>query len=246
MIGTHLAALDRLPTGRPRGGAAYDPGVTGTPGDVPSNATAQAERHALADLLLEVGPDAPTCCTGWDARDLAAHLVVRERRPDAAAGIAFAALAPWTRQVQERTAAQDYARLVAQVRGGPPRWSAQSIGAIDAATNTIEFFVHHEDVRRAADDWEPRSLDGVAAAQLGSALARGGRVLSRHSPVGIVLRPTDGPRAGQEVVLREGERSVTLVGPVGECVLAVYGRPTRGLEVQGEPADVAAFRTFPR
>ena len=45
---------------------------------------ARAERAALCDLFLEVGPDAPTLCGAWTTRDLAAHLVVRERRPDAA------------------------------------------------------------------------------------------------------------------------------------------------------------------
>src|SRR4029453_11831870 len=44
---------------------------------------ARRERRELADLLLAVGPDAPPLCAGWTARDLAAHLVIRERRPDA-------------------------------------------------------------------------------------------------------------------------------------------------------------------
>ena len=42
----------------------------------------QSERKALADLLAALGPDAPTLCTGWETRDLAAHIVLRERRPD--------------------------------------------------------------------------------------------------------------------------------------------------------------------
>lgn len=217
-----------------------------TTADISSNATAQAERQLLADLLLESGPDAPTCCTGWDTRDLAAHLVIRERRPDAALGIALSPVAGWTRRVQQQTAAQDYAGLVEQVRGGPPWWSVQSIGVLDGATNTIEYFVHHEDVRRAAPAWEPRTLSEVATDQLGSALARGGKYLARHSPVGIVVRATDGASKDQPITLRGGESSVTLVGPVGECVLALYGRPTRGLDVQGTDEDVETFRTFPR
>lgn len=36
---------------------------------------------------LVAGPDAPTLGAGWKTRDLAAHLVVRESRPDAAAGV---------------------------------------------------------------------------------------------------------------------------------------------------------------
>ncbi len=38
---------------------------------------APIERAALADLMAELGPDAPTLCEGWTTRDLAAHLVVR-------------------------------------------------------------------------------------------------------------------------------------------------------------------------
>ncbi len=49
-----------------------------------SNSVARAERAALADLMLEVGPDSPTLCGDWTTRDLAAHLVLRERRPEAA------------------------------------------------------------------------------------------------------------------------------------------------------------------
>ena len=45
-------------------------------------AFASIERAALVDLMAELGPDAPTLCTGWTTRDLAAHLVVRLSRVD--------------------------------------------------------------------------------------------------------------------------------------------------------------------
>ncbi|MGJ4074519.1 maleylpyruvate isomerase N-terminal domain-containing protein [Corynebacterium macclintockiae] len=51
--------------------------------------TSQSEREALANLLQQSGPDAPTLCEGWSTRDLAVHLVIREYRPDAAAGLFF-------------------------------------------------------------------------------------------------------------------------------------------------------------
>ena len=47
---------------------------------------ALSERHLLCDELLRLGPDAPTKCEGWDTRDLAAHLVIREERPDLCRG----------------------------------------------------------------------------------------------------------------------------------------------------------------
>ena len=60
------------------------------------------ERRALCALLDETGPDAPTLCEGWTTGDLAAHLVLRERRPDAAAGVAGGPLAGYTARVQQR------------------------------------------------------------------------------------------------------------------------------------------------
>ena len=73
---------------------------------------ARAERQALCDTLLEIGPDAPTLCDPWLTRDLAAHLVIRERRPDAALGISVPALAGHTERTQKHYADGEWARLV--------------------------------------------------------------------------------------------------------------------------------------
>lgn len=206
----------------------------------------RAEREALCDLLLETGPDAPTLCAGWTTRDLAAHLVVREHRPDASLGIMIRPLAGWTEKVQNGAAARDYADLVATVRAGAPRWSLMSLESVDAQSNTIEYFVHHEDVRRAAPDWQPRDLDARTTDQLWARVSKAGKFFVRRSPVGVVVAPTDGPAAGTQLRIKDGERSVTLRGPVGEIVLAIYGRATQGLEIEGPDADVAAFRDFGR
>ena len=73
---------------------------------------ADDERHELASLLLEVGPDAPTLCEGWTTRDLAAHLVIRQDRVDAQAGIVIRQLSGWTERVRQGAAHGDYADLV--------------------------------------------------------------------------------------------------------------------------------------
>jgi uncharacterized protein (TIGR03085 family) len=211
-----------------------------------ANAVARAERAALCDLFLEVGPDAPTLCGGWTARDLAAHLVVRERRPDAAGGIVLPFLAGYTAHVQSGVADQPWEQLVATVRSGPPGWSPTSIAQIDGATNTVEFFVHHEDVRRAQAGWAPRTLDTGTTASLWSAAKGLGRWVGRRSPVGIVLAPDDGPAAGGTEQVKGGLPHVTLAGPVAEIVLALYGRATQGLDVQGDAASVRAFLEYPR
>ena len=62
---------------------------------------ASRERAALVNTMRDVGPDAPTLCGDWTVRDLAAHLVIRERRPDAAAGIMIPALAGYTARKQQ-------------------------------------------------------------------------------------------------------------------------------------------------
>ena len=212
----------------------------------PANALAVSERSALADLMAQVGPEAPTLCGRWTTLDLAAHLVVRATRPDAAAGLVVGPLASYTEKVMAQVARRPWSELVTAVRTGPPRWSPVSFPALDRATNTIEYFVHHEDVRRASGSWEPRVLDDGAVADLWAEATRAAGYLLRRSPVGVVFAPTDGPRAGHERLVRKGSRLVTLSGPVGEIVLAEYGRVTRGLEFLGADEDVAAFRAFPR
>jgi uncharacterized protein (TIGR03085 family) len=220
--------------------------VTNPAAQTPVNALALSERTALADLMAEVGPDAPTLCGTWTTRDLAAHLIVRATRPDAAAGIVLSPLAGYTERVMTVVARRDWPEMVAEVRQGPPRWSPQSLAALDSATNTIEYFVHHEDVRRASEPWEPRELSADHVASLWAQASRASGYLLRRSPVGVTLAPTDGPAAGTQHEVRKGERGVVLSGPVGEIVLATYGRATRGLEISGADPDVAAFLGFAR
>src|SRR5262245_42576369 len=109
------------------------------------NEYARQERRLLADLLLSEGPDAPTLCTGWTTRDLAAHLVTRDRRPDAALGMVVPALAGFGERVRRERGALPYPELIEQVRT-PPAWSPVSNALTDGLVNTMEFFIHHEDV----------------------------------------------------------------------------------------------------
>ena len=198
---------------------------------------AQRERAALCDLFIEVGPDAPTLSGEWTTRDLAAHLVVRERRPDAAIGIIVSKAAGYTDKVQSGVAAGDWDELVETVRSGPPIWSPTKIEAVDKAANTVEFFVHHEDVRRATEGWEPRELDADLTDALYGMLGKMGKRLVSSSPVGIVVEPSDDH---EPIVLKQAEPSVTVRGPVGELVLFVFGRQAHSaVEVFGDDASIA-------
>lgn len=192
------------------------------------------ERQALSALLEQVGPDAPTLCAGWAARDLAAHLVIREHRVDAALGIAVPALASHTRRVQDSYAARDWADLVARVRRGPGLLWPTSIGRVDELVNTAEFLVHHEDVRRAQPGWRPRPPEPVRDAAAWRSARTAARLNLRKAPVGVVLRTPDGRRAE----VRPGPDPVTVVGAPMELLLFVFGRDAVEVTFEGDAAAI--------
>jgi uncharacterized protein (TIGR03085 family) len=200
---------------------------------------AQAERHALCDTMLAVGPDAPTLCDPWRTRDLAAHLVIRETRPDLAVGILVSQLAGRLDRAMADRAAGDFPALVEQVRQGPPLWSLAAIPPLDEAMNLMEFLVHHEDVLRAQPGWSPRELDpGLERAAWG-ALRRSARLLYRRAPVGVVLVAAE---LGRASVKGSSSGGVVIHGRVADLVMYSYGRrEVADVVIDGTPADVQAL-----
>ncbi|MFI1565928.1 TIGR03085 family metal-binding protein [Streptomyces sp. NPDC020490] len=197
---------------------------------------AKRERLLLADLLETAGPEAPTLCEGWLTRDLAAHVVVRERRPDAAGGVLVKPLAPRLERVMAEYAAKPYEELIQLIRTGPPRFSPFSLKQVDEMANTVEFYVHTEDVRRARPDWTPRELDSVFQDALWSRLERSARLLGRGIPTGLVLRRPD----GQTTVAHRGTPVVTVTGEPSELLLYSYGRQSVAkVEVEGDKDAIA-------
>ena len=107
------------------------------------------EREQLCDLLDELGPQAPTLLDPWTTHDLAAHLVLREHDFLAAPGLVVPGA--WGRFAERRRLAlkeTGFTDLVATIRSGPPPGFFK-IGWVRRFPNLNEFFVHHEDVRRA-------------------------------------------------------------------------------------------------
>ncbi|GAB3009545.1 TIGR03085 family metal-binding protein [Streptomyces pseudoechinosporeus] len=197
---------------------------------------AKRERLLLADLLEASGPDAPTLCEGWNTRDLAAHVVVRERRPDAAGGALIKQLAPRLDRVMAEFAEKPYEELIQLIRTGPPRFSPFSLKQIDEAANTVEFYVHTEDVRRAQPDWTPRELDPVFQDALWSRLERTARLVGRGVPTGLVLRRPD----GQTAVAHRGTPVVTATGEPSELLMFTYGRQNEAdVELEGDKDAIA-------
>ena len=206
---------------------------------------ARDERLALCALLAELGPDKPTLCEGWLTADLAAHLVLRERRPDSSAGIIVGPLAGYTRKVQAQLAARrPYPALVDLIRSGPPRLSPMGIPGADERVNSVEFFVHHEDVRRAQAGWRPRDLDAGFSEMLWRRLAMA-RMLLRKAPVGVELVRTDAPADGGRVRITAKAKApvVTVTGPAAELTLWAMGRTSAAeVRLDGSDPDVAALK----
>lgn len=198
------------------------------------------ERRELCDLLDELGPAVPTLLEGWNARDLAAHLVLREH--DFVAGPCLVLPGRFQRFAERRRArlaqSQDFGSLVARIRAGPPAGFFR-IGWVRALANLNEFFVHHEDVRRA-NGYGPRSLSPEMDAALWRNICRSGRYLSRRlHGCGLEL---DWAGTGNRVMAHPthpGEPAARLCAAPGELLLFVFGRQAAArVEVSGPPEAV--------
>ena len=195
----------------------------------------------MCDLLDDLGPFVPTLLEGWTAHDLAAHIVLRER--DLVAGPCLVLPGPFQRFAEQRRASlaesKDFALLVARIRSGPPIGFFR-ITWVRSLANLNEFFVHHEDVRRA-NGLGPRHLTPAMDVALWRNVRRGSHYLSRRfHAVGleIVWTGTD-----ERVTVRPGEPTARLSGPPGELLLYLFGRQTAAqVEVSGSPEAVAALR----
>jgi uncharacterized protein (TIGR03085 family) len=197
---------------------------------------ARRERLALCDTALQVGPDAPTLCDPWDAKLLICHLLVRERSPVAAAGIAVPPLAGLTEHAMERLGRTDFGVLVERFRS--PWVVPFGVPGVEHLWNTLEFFVHHEDLRRAEPRWTRRSLAESDEQTVWSYLKVTGRGLAR--PAGVPLRMA---WEAHEATLRGGDDPVVLRGLPSEIALVLHGRArVADLEYEGPPDAVEKVR----
>ena len=199
------------------------------------------EREALCDLMTELGSEAPTLLEPWTTRDLAAHLVIREHDYRAAPGLVVPGA--WGRFAERRRKALargDYAKLVTTIRSGPPRGFFR-IGWVRRVAILNEFFVHHEDVRRA-NDLDPRTnaaaLDDALWRNVGTAswfLAR------RLRGAGLELAWVGTSRV---VRARRGTPAARVTGEPGELLLYLFGR--RGAAKVELTGPVEAVETVER
>lgn len=201
---------------------------------------AHDERVALCDALVSAGPHAPTLCEGWAARDLAAHVVLRESRPDLAIGILLPPLAARLDRAQRALASSGWDELVERIRNGPPFWHPARLSLVDELTNLVEFAVHTEDVRRGDGSIGPsRELSPALQSALWAAVKRMAPVMFRSSPLPVSLvAPGHG-----EALARRGEGGVRITGDPMELLLVAYGRgAVAKVAMDGSEADVATLR----
>jgi uncharacterized protein (TIGR03085 family) len=198
------------------------------------------ERARLCDLFDELGPDAPTLLEPWTTRDLAAHLVLREH--DYLAGPGLVLPGAWGRFAERRREAlalRSFAGLVAAIRSGPPPGFFR-IGWVRRMPNLNEFFVHHEDVRRA-NGRGPRTNEDAMDEALWRNVSRAPWLLARRlRGAGLELQWAGTTRT---VRARRGEPIARIAGSPGEVLLYLFGRKgAADVEVSGPAAAVEAVR----
>jgi uncharacterized protein (TIGR03085 family) len=186
-----------------------------------------AERVRFADLLAEVGPDAPTLCEGWTATDLAAHMVVIEH-PEAWAGGGssrkFALANKLHDRVMDSERAKSWRDQVARVRGGPVHTGPFTWRSVRERMYIREYLVHHEDLRRA-NDLKPRTgvpelqeVGWTKATTVGTFALKHAQ-LPDHVGISLVRNDTD-----EHKVVRPGAEMVEVRGEPIELLLFAFGR----------------------
>jgi len=197
------------------------------------------ERRKLCDVFDELGPFVATLLEGWTAHDLAAHIVLRER--DLVAGPCIVLPGPFQHFAERRRVRlaerRDFRWLVARIRAGPPPGFFR-IGWVRSLPNLNEFFVHHEDVRRA-NGMDPRTLTPELEAALWRNVRRGSRYLGRRlHDAGLEI---EWAGTSERLRVRPGEPTAQLSGLPGELLLYVFGRQSAAhVEVTGPAEAVAA------
>jgi len=210
---------------------------------MPGSPLDAVERAQLCDLLEELGPAAPTLLEPWTARDLAAHLILRER--DYLAGPGLVLSGPWRRLAERRQSAlatRDFTWLVSILRSGPPPGFFRT-GWVRQLPSLNEFFVHHEDLRRA-NGRGPRTCEQAMDQALWHNLGRAPWFLARRlRRAGLELQWAG---TGKTIRARHGQPVARITGPPGELLLYLFGRKAAAhVEITGPHAAVEAVQHTP-
>ena len=204
------------------------------------------ERHALCDTALALGPDAPTLCGDWTARDLVAHLLVREGSMIGAAGITFSPMEGLTERAMARASRRPFPEMVKKLYD--PGLTPYRLPGVERLTNTLEYFVHHEDLRRAQPGWEPRSLPVEDEDELWKLLKGSAKLATRKVGLPIEVRRTAWDDLPPEAAtIRKGDDPVVVTGRPGELVLFFFGRSQlNDVTFDGPPDSISRLQQADR
>jgi uncharacterized protein (TIGR03085 family) len=119
----------------------------------------------------------------------------------------------------------------------------------DERLNLVEYFVHHEDVRRAQPDWQPRAISGELAGLLWDRL-RLARLMLRKAPVGVELarsaaagEASPSGNARVRITAKASTPVVTVSGDPAELTLWTMGRTSVAhVQMEGNDSDIAALQ----
>ncbi len=198
------------------------------------------ERAQLCDLMETLGPDAPTVLDPWTTRDMAAPLFLREN--DTLAGPGLVVPGPWARLAErhrQEASRRDYLDLVATIRSGPR--GVFGLGWLRRVPNLNEFFVHHEDVRRANGGGR-RALQPPMSEALWSNVRLAAWYLTRRlRGTGLDVRNV---QTGQSVRAHRGRATVHMTGEPGELLLYLFGRQAAAeVHFEGPPNAIEMVKT---
>ena len=205
-----------------------------------------AERQRLIGTFERVGADADTLCEGWDAEDLLRHMVLRELFPHH--GL-FSKLplkaADKSREHIDDIDTADYETLLETFKTGRHRLSPLQFGPVDRAMNTLEYVIHHEDLRRAQDPRLGRVLTPEEQGIIFSHLKAMAQMLFLKAPVQVILHS---PEFGEFTAFatKRHKETVTLEGPPLELALYSFGRNRADIELKGEPEAIRKFEGVDR
>jgi len=198
----------------------------------------EAEQRAVHATLTDIGPDAPTLCTGWTTRELAAHLATGVMLGGALAvgGRLLIARVPVRMgaagaRVNDRLvrARRSFDASLARLARRPP---ALVTTKTTAPITLAELWVHHEDVRRA-NGMGPRPEPAELAAAVDFLVRYQRRLFAAAGLTVIVLDgrvDVTGARGG----------TASVHGPAGELLVWLAGRrPASTATITGDD-DVAA------
>lgn len=205
-----------------------------------------AERQSLISTFERVGADADTLCEGWDAEDLLRHMVLREISPHHGlfSKVPLKA-ADKSRQHIGDIDSADFDSLLETFKNGRQHLSPLQFGPVDRAMNTLEYVIHHEDLRRAQDPRLGRVLTHEDQGVIFSHLKAMAQMLYLKAPVRVVLHS---PEFGDITALatKRHKDTVTVTGPPLELAMYSFGRNRADVELGGEPDAIRKFEGVDR